>query len=535
MRRYLRAVAIAAETLPAVSRRRGVAEPPLRRRPSALACARIVDRSRPSISRSSAARTARAPAGCWPASTRSSWCDGCSRRRTRRQRPIGGAGHERRAPAAARRCRHHPRRRHPQGRGPGARRPGPRARRRASAPPGRKRGAQGGAQAASKRIGAAIKGGAAPDGPEVADLRAASTRGRDADHRARRRARRRPRRRSTTCCCASPTRPTRTSRSVARRPASRAHLGRPAGQPAVDGTPPAWTRKPHWELGEALGILDHARGAKIAGSGFPVYKGAGSALQRALIDRFLDVHAREHGMTEVWPPAVVNTAQRDGHRPDPGQGRPDVRRHPRRAVPGPDRRGPGHQHPPRRDPRGDRAAHPLCRLHAVLPARGGRGRQGHPRHPAGPPVRQGRDGLFEQPDDSGGGPRVDDRARRGPAPATRTGLSRQAHEHPRDGLHPGPQVRPRGLVAGRRALAGGQLVLELPRLPGPTHGHPLSTGAGRQAGARPHAQRVRASRLPVSSPRSSRPTSSRTARSSSPTSSGATWGALPSPDREDGR
>ena len=73
-----------------------------------------------------------------------------------------------------------------------------------------------------------------------------------------------------------------------------------------------WTRRPHWELGDALGILDNARGAKIAGSGFPVYKGAGSALQRGLISWFLDVHTRENGMTEVWPPAVVNTASATG-------------------------------------------------------------------------------------------------------------------------------------------------------------------------------------------------------------------------------
>jgi len=79
-----------------------------------------------------------------------------------------------------------------------------------------------------------------------------------------------------------------------------------------------WTRKPHWELGEALDILDNARGAKISGSGFPVYKGAGSALQRGLINWFLDVHTRENGMTEVWPPAVVNTdsARGTGQIPD---------------------------------------------------------------------------------------------------------------------------------------------------------------------------------------------------------------------------
>jgi seryl-tRNA synthetase len=73
-----------------------------------------------------------------------------------------------------------------------------------------------------------------------------------------------------------------------------------------------WTRKPHWELAEALDIIDNARGAKISGSGFPVYKGAGSGLQRGLINWFLDVHTRENGMTEVWPPAVVNTASATG-------------------------------------------------------------------------------------------------------------------------------------------------------------------------------------------------------------------------------
>jgi seryl-tRNA synthetase len=80
----------------------------------------------------------------------------------------------------------------------------------------------------------------------------------------------------------------------------------------------SWERKPHWELGEALDIIDNARGAKITGSGFPVYKGAGSALQRALISWFLDVHTREHGFTEVWPPAVVNadSARGTGQIPD---------------------------------------------------------------------------------------------------------------------------------------------------------------------------------------------------------------------------
>src|SRR5438045_1726972 len=77
---------------------------------------------------------------------------------------------------------------------------------------------------------------------------------------------------------------------------------------AADAGPGAetWERRPHWEIGEALGMFDLPRGAKVAGSGFPVYKGYGSALQRALIQWFLDVHSRENGFTEVWPPVVVN-------------------------------------------------------------------------------------------------------------------------------------------------------------------------------------------------------------------------------------
>src|SRR5439155_16485456 len=73
-----------------------------------------------------------------------------------------------------------------------------------------------------------------------------------------------------------------------------------------------WERRPHWELAEALDIIDLRRGAKIAGSGFPVYKGAGAALQRALITWFLDVHTRENGFTEIWPPIVINSASARG-------------------------------------------------------------------------------------------------------------------------------------------------------------------------------------------------------------------------------
>ncbi len=75
------------------------------------------------------------------------------------------------------------------------------------------------------------------------------------------------------------------------------------------GDPPnfAFPPKPHWELGEALGILDFERAAKISGSRFVVYFGAGARLERALSSFMLDLHTREHGYAEVLPPALVNS------------------------------------------------------------------------------------------------------------------------------------------------------------------------------------------------------------------------------------
>jgi seryl-tRNA synthetase len=67
----------------------------------------------------------------------------------------------------------------------------------------------------------------------------------------------------------------------------------------------AFEPKPHWELGEALGILDLPRGSKISGSGFPVLRGGGARLQRGLIDWFLDVHTSEHGYQELRVPYLV--------------------------------------------------------------------------------------------------------------------------------------------------------------------------------------------------------------------------------------
>jgi seryl-tRNA synthetase len=165
--------------------------------------------------------------------------------------------------------------------------------------------------AASKRIGEAIRGGATPDGPEVAALKAASVAaGERADRVDRQLGDVEARLDELLLRIPNPpdadipvggeeaNRTVRTWGEILAREAT------------ADGT--TWTRRPHWEIAEALDIIDNPRGAKITGSGFPVYKGAGSALQRALISWFLDVHTREHGFVEVWPPAVVNEASARG-------------------------------------------------------------------------------------------------------------------------------------------------------------------------------------------------------------------------------
>jgi seryl-tRNA synthetase len=99
------------------------------------------------------------------------------------------------------------------------------------------------------------------------------------------------------------------------------HASVPVGQGAADnvevrrwGAPPQFdfALKPHWELGEALKILDFEAAVKIAGARFAVYKGLGARLERALANFFLDVHTRESGFTEILPPFLVNTESLTG-------------------------------------------------------------------------------------------------------------------------------------------------------------------------------------------------------------------------------
>ena len=94
------------------------------------------------------------------------------------------------------------------------------------------------------------------------------------------------------------------------------HASVPVGRSAEDnvevrrwGAPPTFgfAAKPHWELGEQLGILDLERATKLTGARFAVYWDLGAKLERALANFMLDLHTREHGYTEILPPYLVNS------------------------------------------------------------------------------------------------------------------------------------------------------------------------------------------------------------------------------------
>lgn len=99
------------------------------------------------------------------------------------------------------------------------------------------------------------------------------------------------------------------------------HESVPVGRSAQDnpvirvfGEPvrPAFPPRTHVELCERLGLVDFARAAKLSGSGFALYTGRGARLERALIQFMLELHTREHGYTEVWPPLMVGPACLEG-------------------------------------------------------------------------------------------------------------------------------------------------------------------------------------------------------------------------------
>jgi seryl-tRNA synthetase len=171
---------------------------------------------------------------------------------------------------------------------------------------------------ASKAIGEAVRGGADPNGPEVAALKATSTAAGqriaaiDAEL-----AEVEIRLDDLLLRIPNPADPDvpvggEEANVTVREWGEQLPRVQPIGEVGTGAGGATWQRRPHWEVAERLGVLDLERGAKITGSGFPVYRGLGARLERSLISWFLDVHSQENGFVEIWPPAVVNAASARG-------------------------------------------------------------------------------------------------------------------------------------------------------------------------------------------------------------------------------
>ena len=148
---------------------------------------------------------------------------------------------------------------------------------------------------------------------------------------------------------------------------------------------------PHWELARKYDIIDFDLGVKLTGAGFPVYKGKGARLQRALINSFLDCNTAA-GYLEVEPPVMVNEASGFGTGQLPDKGRGGLYpRHDEQLLPRSRRGSADERIYPRRDPRKEDFPVKMTRLHPVLPPRGLGRTAGRARTQPPAPVRQGGD------------------------------------------------------------------------------------------------------------------------------------------------
>ncbi len=278
-----------------------------------------------------------------------------------------------------------------------------------------------------------------------------------------------------------------------------AHESVPVGEdPRGNKTEKTWGEKkkfdfkpkPHWEIGKELGILDEERAAKLSGSNFLLLMGAGAALERALINFFLDLHIQKHGYKEVWPPFLVNRdsmigtgqvpkMEDDMYRAD----KDDLFLIPTAEVPVTNlhrdeilshgqlpiyytsytacfRREAGAYS---KDTRGMQRIHQFDKVEMV---------------------------KFTPPRQVLGGARDADRERGGDPREARPPLPPAAALHRRYELLQRKDLRPRSVGARPRQVARGVQLLQLHGLPGATPQHALPR-RGRQGQARPHAQRLR--------------------------------------------
>jgi hypothetical protein len=251
-----------------------------------------------------------------------------------------------------------------------------------------------------------------------------------------------------------------------------------------------WTTStvPHWEIGEALQLLDMERGARLSGSMFPLYRGAGARLLRALTAFALDRHTPAY--EEIHPPTLVltETMVSTGHLPKFADDAYHLERDDLWAIP--------------------TAEVPLTSMHrgeileeSVLPLRY-TAETACFRREAGSAGRDTRGLLrvhefdkvelfaYTTPEQA-----LDAQAdilRRAESLLRELGLRYRVHGpvHRRPGRALGPHVRPRGVLLGCRQVARGQLDQLVPRLPGPAGPGALSPGGGRPAPAGPHGERL---------------------------------------------
>ena len=247
----------------------------------------------------------------------------------------------------------------------------------------------------------------------------------------------------------------------------------------------------HWDLGPALGIIDFERGARIAGSRFYVLTGSGAKLQRSLIQWMLDVHTREHGYREVYPPFVSTeqTLFASGQLPKFRENvyrdeDDDVWLVPTAEVPLTSMHR-GEILEPGMLPINYVAYTPSFRREQMSAGRDIRGiKRGHqfdkveiykftePEQligtTGGPAWPRGVDSAASQPD------------------VPHRGVVRGGF-----GAGGGEDLRHRGVGAGVRGVAGGLKLLNDVRLPGPPRQHPLPTGGGSASAIRAYPQRLR--------------------------------------------
>ena len=151
------------------------------------------------------------------------------------------------------------------------------------------------------------------------------------------------------------------------------------GEPVLD----------HVALGTQLKLFDLERAAKLSGSGFICFTGAGARLERALINFLLDLHTREHGYLEMSPPSLVRRDCMIGTTQLPKFESEMYGLEENQTLSRADGGSSGDQFSPRRNFGGVGAAEEVCRLHALLPARSRLGRPRNARDHSRASVRQG--------------------------------------------------------------------------------------------------------------------------------------------------